>query len=83
MYRVVIPRPVQKDIAKLGPTTGRRVLAAINGLAQDPRPPGCLKLTGRPSWRIRVGDYRVIYDIDDDAQTVTIRVVDNRSEAYR
>jgi mRNA interferase RelE/StbE len=83
MYTVIIPRSVQKAIARLQPADGRRILAAISALAHTPRPPGCLKLRDRPGWRIRVGDYRVIYDIDDDQRAVTVRVVDNRSDVYR
>jgi mRNA interferase RelE/StbE len=62
----------------------RRVDAAIRALADDPRPPGCLKLSG-PSglWRIRAGDWRVIYAIDDAARTVTVTTVAHRRESYR
>ncbi|MBO1346276.1 MAG: type II toxin-antitoxin system RelE/ParE family toxin [Hormoscilla sp. GUM202] len=60
-----------------------RVRDAIFALAEDPRPPGCLKLTNREGWRIRVGDYRVIYEIDDTENIVTILDVDRRRDVYR
>ena len=83
MYTVVTSRAAQGAIARLPPMDGRRVLAAIAALAQNPRPPGCLKLTGSPSWRIRVGAYRVIYEIDDAGRTVTVEAVGHRGDVYR
>ncbi len=83
MYTVIVPRPVHKSLAKLSPSDGRRVLAVIAALAQNPRPPGCLKLRDRPGWRVRAGNYRIIYDVDDAQQMVTIRAVDDRSSVYR
>ena len=56
---------------------------AIVSLARNPRPPGCRKLTNRPEWRIRVGNYRVLYLIDDLRRTVTIAVVAHRRDVYR
>ena len=52
-------------------------------LSNDPRPPGSKKLTGRPTWRIRVGVYRVIYEVHDDRPVVLILVVGHRGEVYR
>ncbi len=62
-----------------------RVIRAVRGLSQDPRPRGVRKLAGemRGAWRIRVGNYRVIYDIDDDQQIVIILAVSHRRDAYR
>jgi mRNA interferase RelE/StbE len=60
-----------------------RVLAATRNLESNPRPPGCLRLEGRTSWRLRVGDYRVLYEINDDKRTVLILDVYHRREAYR
>ena len=55
----------------------------MEALAEKPRPEGCSKLTGREAWRIRVGDYRVIYEIHDDRQVVIIVVIRHRKDAYR
>ena len=52
-------------------------------LGQDPRPPGCTRLVGQAGWRIRIGTYRVVYDIDDSAQTVNIISVGHRRDIYR
>ncbi len=59
-----------------------RIDQAIDQLQDDPRPPGCKKLATTESWRIRVGDYRIIYDIADVIRIVTIQKVLPRSEAY-
>ncbi len=62
----------------------RRIIWRIEALASNPRPPGCVKLRGADDlWRIRVGDYRVIYSIDDGARIVDISAVRHRSDAYR
>jgi len=70
-YAVQIFRQAQKELASLPPPVYPRVRDAIRDLANTARPAGCKKLTGRSGWRIRVGDYRVIYEIDDNAQTIT------------
>ena len=71
MYRVCLERSAERGLGRLSSEVHDRVIRAIQGLASNPRPPGCRKLTGsRNDRRIRVGDYRVIYEIAD-----TIRVV--------
>lgn len=67
---------------RLAPDMLSRISEAINGLAADPRPPGTKKLVGGLGWRIRVGDYRVIYQIEDEEKVVTIAVVKPRQSAY-
>jgi mRNA interferase RelE/StbE len=57
-----------------------RLRDAIRLLASNPRPVGCLKLTGRAGWRIRVGAYRIIYDIDDRLQSVTVLNIGHRRD---
>ena len=60
------------------------MIVAIRGLAVNPRPPACRKLTGtKNDWRIRVGDYRVIYEIADEIRIVRINRVRHRREVYR
>jgi mRNA interferase RelE/StbE len=60
-----------------------RVIAAAIALGENPRPPGCKKLKGREEYRVRVGDYRIIYEIRGDILTVLVVRVAHRSEAYR
>ncbi len=60
-----------------------RVRDAITALGEHSRPPGCLKLIGRDGWRIRIGDYRVVYEIDDRGQVVTVLHVGHRRDVYR
>lgn len=60
-----------------------RVRDAIRELANDRRSPGCLKLTGRDGWRLRVGEFRVIYEIDDEHRLVTVLNVGHRRDVYR
>ena len=60
-----------------------RLKEAIGKLADEPRPPGCRKLTGREGWRLRVGDYRVIYEVNDREQTVVVLHVGHRRDVYQ
>lgn len=83
MYTVLIIRRAQKELSRLPARAYERVRDTIRSLAENPRPSGCLKLTGRDAWRIRVGDYRVVYEIDDEKQTVTVRHVGHRRDVYR
>ena len=83
-YAVSFRRSAEKDLRRLDATVHRRVLRAIDGLAQEPRPPGCRKLVGsEDAFRIRVGDYRVIYTVDDAVLIVAIESIRHRREAYR
>jgi mRNA interferase RelE/StbE len=59
-----------------------RVRDDIRYLAENPRPPGCLKLTNREGWRIRVSSYRVIYEIDDEQKIITVLQVGHRRDIY-
>lgn len=86
MYQVkTASRRVEKEIADLPRGMRERVIEAIRKLGEDPRPRGARKLAGemRGAWRIRVGDYRVLYDVDDQEQVVIILAVLHRREAYR
>jgi mRNA interferase RelE/StbE len=81
-YAVSILRRAQKELGQLSSPSFERVCDAIRSLAGNPRPPGCRKLVGRDGWRIRVGDYRVIYAIDDPARTVLVLHVGHRRDIY-
>ena len=84
-YQIIIERRrAQGELARLPPHVLPRVGQAIDGLASQPRPPGCKKLAGsRSEWRIRVGDYRILYEIDDRARQVRVYAVGHRREIYR
>jgi mRNA interferase RelE/StbE len=84
MYRVLLERAAEKDLAQLSTEVHDRVIAAIQALANNPRPPGCRKLAGsKHDWRIRVGDYRVVYEIADTIRVVRVNRVRHRREVYR
>ena len=84
MYRVLLERSAERDLGRLSSEVHDRVIVAIQGLANNPRPPGCRKLVGsKNDWRIRVGDYRVIYEIADAIRVVRINRVRHRREVYR
>ncbi len=86
MYRVeTASRKVEKEIVSLEKPVRERVMVALGELAEEPRPLGSRKLSGKMkgAWRIRVGDFRVLYDIHDDEQIVVILAVLHRRDAYR
>ena len=84
MYRVLLERAAEKDLSRLASGIHDRVIAAIQTLATNPRPIGCRKLAGsKTDWRIRVGDYRIVYEIADQIRIVRINRVRHRREVYR
>ena len=83
MYKILFRGKAAKQVKKLPPDYFRLVAPQIEALAQIPRPPGIKKLTNDPGYRLRVGVYRILYDIDDEARTVTIYRVGHRREVYR
>jgi mRNA interferase RelE/StbE len=84
MYRVLLERGAEKDLGRLSAETHDRVIVAIQSLAMNPRPSGCRKLTGsKNDWRIRVGDYRVVYEIADQIRIVRVNRARHRREVYR
>ena len=82
-YSVGVQRRAQKQIARLPATTQDRIEDVLRALANDPRPHNSRKLRGRESLRLRVGDYRIIYEVDDDRQMVTVFQVGHRRDVYR
>ena len=82
-YRVEISRRAAKAVTSLDKPLRRKILAAIDALAADPRPVGCRKLAGQQAWRIRVGDYRIIYEIHDQVLLVIVIDIGHRREIYR
>lgn len=82
-YAIVVTRAAQKELDSLDIPVLRRVAPKIDELAANPRPPGCRKLSGVENrWRIRVGDYRVIYAVDDAGRVVEVIAFRHRSNAY-
>lgn len=83
-YRIEIPRAAAKELAAVEQPHRDRIKAAIQALAGDPRPNGCAKLAGlRDAYRIRVGTYRVLYEIRDQVLVVTVVKVGHRRDVYR
>jgi mRNA interferase RelE/StbE len=83
-YTVQVLPSAQRQLAKLDPPIRKRIAAAIDSLADDPRPAGAKKLQGgETTWRVRVGDYRILYDIHDRQALVLVIEVGHRREIYR
>jgi mRNA interferase RelE/StbE len=83
MYTISIQRSAIKDLANLQKDYATLIGSHIDSLVQTPRPPDSKKLKGNSGYSLRVGVYRVLYDIDDDEQKITIYRVKHRREAYR
>ncbi len=71
-YTVNILQRAQKQLAKIDRKNQQRIIEEIKALSSSPRPAGCKKLSGRPAWRIRIGSYRVIYEIQDDQLLILV-----------
>jgi mRNA interferase RelE/StbE len=83
-YQVLLRPAAGRDLAKLPSDIRSRLTEVLFTLENDPRPPSVIKLAGNANlWRVRVGDYRVIFEIDDPAQTVLILRIAHRRDAYR
>ncbi len=84
MYQVIVERSAEKDLKKLSSEVRPRAISAIRALAKNPRPSGSRKLAGTDNdWRIRVGDYRIVYEIADEVRIVRINRVRHRRDVYR
>jgi len=83
-YTILYRATVKREMRRMDSGVVRRLDRAILELANNPRPPGCVKLAGADDlWRIRVGDYRVVYEIRDRQLIVLIVAVAHRREVYR
>ena len=88
-FRVRLARAAERGLRRIregDPRGYARVVAAIRGLALDPRPPGSMKLAGfrsPPAWRVRVGEYRIVYEVRDAELVIVVVNVAPRGEAYR
>jgi len=81
-HTILILPSAQKQLSKLPNAIATRIEDKLLELEQDPCPPGCKKLRGRDAWRIRIGDYRVIYEINDGRLIVTVITIGHRREVY-
>ncbi len=84
MYKITIGSSAEKDLDKLPKGALRKIEPAIDALANEPRPNGCKKLKGtyEDLWRIRVGDYRIVYSVADKVEIIDIRRVRHRRDVY-
>ncbi len=85
MYEIYLERAAEKDLRRLSSKYFFRIITHIKDLAQNPRPTGCCKISGskKNDWRIRIGEYRVLYEIKEDKQLVRIMRVRHRRDIYR
>lgn len=84
MYEVLLERRAERDLKALPAEVFHRIIPRLKALAEDPKPPGSRKIVGLKSdWRIRIGDYRVIYEIEEQAKAVKVMRIRHRKEAYR
>jgi len=83
VYEVRLHPEAVRAFRRLRGSVRDRIEAAIDGLATDPRPRGAAKLAGRDDFRIRVGDYRIVYAVDDAVRLVLVARIAHRREVYR
>ncbi len=82
-YRILVAQSVYKDLDGIPKSDMRRIVSAIEGLAEDPRPPQSRKLSGEEKYRLRCGVYRVLYEIRDFELVVFVVRARHRKDAYR
>ena len=83
-YRIEVAPAAVRQLRKLDPTARRRVQAAIELLADQPRPSGAKKLAGGDGeWRVRTGDYRIVYEVHDDVLRVLVVAIGHRRDIYQ
>ncbi len=82
-YKIIVKKSVAKDLRSIPKKDVQRILSAIQKLADDPRPPQAKKLSGQERYRIRQGNYRILYTIEDDKLVICVVKVGNRRDVYR
>lgn len=83
-YKLLIERRAEKDIKRLEAPLFTKITTRIKELSNTPHPQGSRKITGSQNdWRIRIGDYRILYEIDNKTKTIKVMRVKHRREAYR
>jgi mRNA interferase RelE/StbE len=81
-YQVRVEKVAEKQLSKLSKSDIERLKVAVLSLADNPRPFGCKKLQGRDAYRVRVGNYRIIYEINDGILLVLVIAIGHRKEVY-
>jgi mRNA interferase RelE/StbE len=81
-YKLVLKKSAAKEIEKLPQADRVRIIAKISDLSTNPRPDGCKKLSGQEKYRIRQGDYRILYQIQDHQLVITVVKVGHRKDVY-
>ena len=82
-YSLFLKRSAAKELEAVATKDRRRIVDRIEALAAEPRPPGVEKLSGAEKYRVRQGDYRILYTIDDDARAVVVVKIGHRGDVYR
>ena len=82
-YKLFIEKSAQKELSKIPRSDQDRIINSVHNLAEKPRPSGVKKLSGRDAWRLRVGNYRVIYEIHADKLVILIISIGHRKDIYR
>jgi mRNA interferase RelE/StbE len=82
-YNLVTKKSAERELRAIPKQDMRRISARIQGLAQHPRPSGCEKLSEHERYRVREGDYRIVYAVDDELRTVEIVKIGHRREVFR
>jgi mRNA interferase RelE/StbE len=82
-WRVELARDAKKELARLPASVQKRVARVLLSLKSDPFPSGCKKLKNRDGWRVRVGDYRILYFADKNARQIIVGVIGSRQDVYR
>ena len=82
-YKIFFKKSVEKDLNRIGKIDLKKIIARITALADNPRPPGCEKLTGLERYRIRQGHYRILYSIQDYELTIWVVKVAHRKDVYK
>jgi len=83
-YRVELAPPAARQLRKLDPQVRRRIQAALELLTDEPRPPAATRLVGGSGqWRVRTGDYRIVYEIEDDRLLILVLLIGHRHEIYQ
>lgn len=82
-YTVRVKASAERELRKVPKEENQRIINRLQRLASDPRPPGCLKLTGEDAYRVRQDDYRIVYTKDDRNRVVEITRIRHRREVYR
>lgn len=83
IYEIKIKKSAQKSLARIPHKYQENIISSIRSLSNDPRPEGCKKLSGRDAWRIRISQYRVLYEIHNTELQIMVVKIGHRGEVYR